>query len=121
MTTAEWIVVAAAIVGGIVYQMEFAPVTVQSISPTRQTIKSEVMGTGTLEARISTTISPKIAGRIGEVLVDQEEKVQQGQLLVRLDDEELQHGVGAYLVPRAAEGEEAVEHATPGRRPEHDD
>lgn len=66
----RWLVLAV-IVGGIVYQMRFAPVTVQSISPTRQTIKSEVMGTGTLEARISTTISPKIAGRIGEVLVDQ--------------------------------------------------
>ncbi len=88
----RWLVLAV-IVGGIVYQMRFAPVTVQSISPTRQTIKSEVMGTGTLEARISTTISPKIAGRIGEVLVDQGEKVQQGQLLVRLDDEELQQQV----------------------------
>lgn len=88
----RWLVLAV-IVGGIVYQMQFAPVTVQSISPTRQTIKSEVMGTGTLEARISTTISPKIAGRIGEVFVDQGEKVQQGQLLVRLDDEELQQQV----------------------------
>lgn len=88
----RWLVLAA-IVGGIVYQMEFAPVTVPSISPTRQTIKSEVMGTGTLEARVSTTISPKIAGRIGEVLVDQGDKVQQGQLLVRLDDEELQQQV----------------------------
>lgn len=88
----RWLVLAV-IVGGIVYQVRFAPVTVQSISPTRQTIKSEVMGTGTLEARISTTISPKITGRIGEVLVDQGEKVQQGQLLVRLDDEELQQQV----------------------------
>ena len=85
----RWLVLAI-IVGGFVYQMRFAPVTVQGISPTRQTIRSEVMGTGTLEARVSTTISPKIAGRIGEVLVDQGDNVQQGQLLVRLDDEELQ-------------------------------
>ncbi len=88
----RWLVLAI-IVGGFVYQMRFAPVTVQSISPTRQTIKSEVMGTGTLEARVSTTISAKIAGRIGEVLVDQGDNVQQGQLLVRLDDEELQQQV----------------------------
>jgi HlyD family secretion protein len=88
----RWLVLAV-IVGGVVYQMRFAPVTVQGIFPTRQTIKSEVMGTGTLEARVSTTISPKIAGRIGEVLVDQGDKVQQGQLLVKLDDEELQQQV----------------------------
>ena len=85
----RWLVLAI-IVGGFAYQMRFAPVTVQGISPSRQTIRSEVMGTGTLEARVSTTISPKIAGRIGEVLVDQGDNVQQGQLLVRLDDEELQ-------------------------------
>ena len=85
----RWLVLAI-IMGGFVYQMRFAPVTVQGISPSRQTIRSEVMGTGTLEARVSTTISPKIAGRIGEVLVDQGDNVQQGQLLVRLDDEELQ-------------------------------
>jgi RND family efflux transporter MFP subunit len=83
----------AAIVGGIVYQMQFAPVTVQGVSPTRRTIVSEVMGTGTLEARVSTTISPKIAGRIAEVLVDQGDTVEAGQLLVRLDDEELQQQV----------------------------
>ena len=88
----RWLVLAI-IVGGFAYQMRFAPVTVQGISPSRQTIRSEVMGTGTLEARVSTTISPKIAGRIGEVLVDQGDNVQQGQLLVRLDDEELQQQV----------------------------
>ncbi len=35
-------------------------------------------------------------------------------------DEELDHGIGAELVPGAAEREQAVEHATPGRRPEHE-
>lgn len=47
------------------------------------------MGTGTLEARIRTTVSPKIQGRIAEVLVDQGSAVKAGQLLVRLDDEDL--------------------------------
>src|SRR5690606_29004133 len=42
---------------------------------------------------ISTTISPKIAGRIGQVLVDQGDIVEQQQLLVQLDDEELQQQV----------------------------
>ena len=88
----RWLVLAL-IVGGIVYQMNFAPVTVQGVTPTRQTVVSEVMGTGTLEARVSTTISPKIAGRIVEVLVDQGDTIEQGQVLVRFDDEELQQQV----------------------------
>jgi len=81
------------IAGGIAYQMRLAPVTVPGISPIRQTIVAEVMGTGTLEARVSSTISPKIAGRISKVLVDQGDVVEQGKLLVRLDDEELQQQV----------------------------
>lgn len=88
----RWLV-PAIIVGGVVYQIRFAPVSVDRVTPTRQTVVAEVMGTGTLEARVSTTISPKIAGRIGEVLADQGDKVAQGQLLVRLDDEELQQQV----------------------------
>lgn len=88
----RWLIVLL-IVGGVVYQLRFAPAPVQGISPTRQTIVSEVMGTGTLEARVSTTISPKIAGRISQVLVDQGDVVERQQLLVQLDDEELQQQV----------------------------
>jgi HlyD family secretion protein len=67
------------------------------------------MGTGTLEARIRTTISPKISGRIAEVLVDQGSLVKRGQLLVRLDDEDL-----AQQVRMAAAGISTAE-ATLGR------
>jgi HlyD family secretion protein len=51
------------------------------------------MGTGTLEARIRTTVSPKISGRIAEVLVDQGSVVKAGELLVRLDDQDLEQQV----------------------------
>lgn len=88
----RWLVVPL-ILGAIVYQMRLAPVTVQGNSPIRRSIVAEVMGTGTLEARVSTTISPKIAGRINQVLVDQGDMVEQDQLLVGLDDEELQQQV----------------------------
>ena len=64
------------IAGFVLYQMHIAPVTVPGVAPTRQTVVSEVMGTGTLEARISTTISPKIAGRIGQTLADQGDRVE---------------------------------------------
>lgn len=98
-TWGRWLIIPL-IVGGVVYQLRFAPVPAQSVSPKRQTIVSEVMGTGSLEARVSTTISPKIAGRIGQVLVDQGDTVEPQQLLVQLDDEELQQQVEiakAYL------------------------
>jgi HlyD family secretion protein len=81
------------LIGLAVYQFRFAPLVVETVSPTRKPVLAEVMGTGTLEARVSTTISPKIAGRIAQVLVDQGDQVTQGQLLVQLDDEELKQQV----------------------------
>jgi HlyD family secretion protein len=50
---------------------------------------AEVMGTGTLEARLKSTISPKIAGRVREILVDQGDQVEAGQLLFTLGDRTL--------------------------------
>lgn len=81
------------LIAALVYWMRFSPVAVESHSLQRSSIVAEVMGTGTLEARVSTTISPKISGRISRVLVDEGETVDQGALLVQLDDEELQQQV----------------------------
>jgi multidrug efflux pump subunit AcrA (membrane-fusion protein) len=53
----------------------------------------EVMGTGTLEARVKTTVSARIQERLAEVLVDQGDKVKAGQLLARLDDAEIKQQV----------------------------
>lgn len=57
------------------------------------TLVAEVMGTGTLEARVKSTISPKIAGRIHEILADQGDQVSAGKLLFTLDDAELKQQV----------------------------
>ncbi|MCA9159661.1 MAG: efflux RND transporter periplasmic adaptor subunit [Planctomycetales bacterium] len=81
------------IAGGALYWVKFAPVPVVSYMVERGAITAEAMGTGTLEARVQTTISPKISGRIVELLVDQGDRVSGGDLLVRLDDEELQQQV----------------------------
>ena len=56
-------------------------------------IVAEVMGTGTLEARVKSTVSPKIAGRIEKLLADQGDQVKAGQLLFTLDDAELKQQV----------------------------
>lgn len=86
-------VIVLAVVMAIVYWVKFSPVPVAEHVVERGTIVAEVMGTGTLEARVETTISAKISGRITQVLVDQGDRVEHGDVLVHLDDEELQQQV----------------------------
>jgi HlyD family secretion protein len=82
-----------AALGGLVYWLKFAPVPVSEHAIESGEIVAETMGTGTLEARVKSTISPKISGRIGTLLVDQGDRVKTGQLLLTLDDGELQQQV----------------------------
>jgi HlyD family secretion protein len=65
-------------------------------------LAAEVMGTGTLEARVKTTISPRIQERLAEVLVDQGDGVRAGRLLARLDDGELMQQVEVATAAVAA-------------------
>ncbi len=80
---------AAILVGLIVYKSKFSPVPVMAHRVAQGKVVSEVMGTGTLEARVKTTISPRLQERLAEVLVDQGDTVVAGQLLARLDAGEL--------------------------------
>jgi len=89
----------------IVYRIHFAPVPVESCTVKTGLISAEAMGTGTLEARVRATISPKISGRIAQVLVDQGDKVIKGQKLVLLADEDLRQQV------EMAKAELSVAHA----------
>jgi HlyD family secretion protein len=81
--------VVAAIAAFIVYRMRFAPIPVESQAVTTGPIVAEVMGTGTLEARVQATISPRISGLISQVLADQGDRVTKGQLLATLYDGDL--------------------------------
>ncbi|HBC87623.1 MAG TPA: efflux RND transporter periplasmic adaptor subunit [Lentisphaeria bacterium] len=74
------------IAGSVFYWFRFSPVKVQAYKITRGTVVNEVMGTGTLEARVRSSISPEISGLLVEVLVDQNDRVTKGQLLANLDD-----------------------------------
>lgn len=57
--------------------------------PVSEPSRTEVMGTGTLEARVQVNVSPKISGRILNIFADQGEKILAGSSLVELDSEEL--------------------------------
>lgn len=65
------------------------PVPVVMVKVAQGPVAADVMGTGTLEARVSAVVSAKISGRIAELKADQNDSVHAGQLLVRLDDAEL--------------------------------
>jgi HlyD family secretion protein len=85
--------VVVAVVGGVIYFMRFSPTSAVAHTVGLAPITEEVLGTGTLEARVSATISSKIAGRILEMHIDQGESVTAGQLLLTLEDEELSQQV----------------------------
>ncbi|MCX6929639.1 MAG: biotin/lipoyl-binding protein, partial [Verrucomicrobia bacterium] len=96
-----WLVVAA-VVAFAVYRLKFSPMPVTAYTICMEEVRGEVMGTGTLEARVKTTISPRIQERLAEVLVDQNDVVKTGQLLARLDDGELKMQVEVAEATRVA-------------------
>ena len=80
-------------VAGAIYWLKFAPLRVTAYRVERGDIVAQVMGTGTLEARVKATISPKISGRIKEILADMGDRVAAKQPLVRMDDDGLRQQV----------------------------
>ena len=58
-----------------IYGLKFRPTPVTAHAVATGEVRGEVMGTGTLEARVKTTISPRIQERLAEVLVDQGDSV----------------------------------------------
>lgn len=96
------IVLVALAVAFVLYRFKFAPVPVITHKIQPSGIAAEVMGTGALEARVRATISSRIQERLAQVLVDQNDPVQAGQLLARLDDGELWQQVEVSTAALAA-------------------
>lgn len=97
----RWPVVLTA-AGAVAYWLLFTPVAVREHEVSQGPIVAEVMGTGTLEARVKTTVSPKIGGRINRIGVDLGDRVRAGQELIRLDDADLQQQVEIAQATHAA-------------------
>lgn len=85
--------IAAVVTAIVVYRLRYAPVPVESHVAIPGPIVAEVMGTGTLEARVQATISARISGRIAQVLADEGDQIAKGQLLATLDDGDLRQQV----------------------------
>lgn len=58
------------------------------------TVTAEVMGTGTLEARISTIVGSKIGGLIMRIAADEGDWVKAGDLVIQLEDSDIKQQVG---------------------------
>ncbi len=99
-----WLIALATVLILVVYWLKFKPVSVMAYTVANGELRVEVMGTGSLEARVKTTISPRIQERLAEVLVDQGDTVKAGQLLARLDDAELKQQVAVAEATLAAAG-----------------
>lgn len=97
-----WLIVAVIVLLFVVYWLKFKPVSVIAQMVANVELRGEVMGTGTLEARVKTTISPRIQERLAEVFFDQGDTVKTGQLLARLDDAELKQQVAVAQATLAA-------------------
>lgn len=99
--TLPWLMVAAVVVFTL-YRLKFSPTPMTTHTVATGDVRGEVMGTGTLEARVKTTISPRIQERLAEVLVDQGDSVKAGQRLARLDDGETRQQVAIAEATLAA-------------------
>lgn len=91
-----------AALAGVAWWFLLAPVEVIAHSIERGTVTAEVLGTGTLEARVSATIGPKIAGLITRIAVDQGDRVKAGDTVIRLEDTDIQQQVGVAEADVAA-------------------
>lgn len=66
-----------------------APQQVKVVSIEKRDLTAQVYGNGTVEAKVVVGISSKITGRIVELYADQGNRVKKGQILARLENEDL--------------------------------
>lgn len=79
----------------------FRPPEVTLVAPTRGPAIDAVYATGLVEPSLEVRVAPRTGGRLAELRVDEGDVVRPGQLLARLEDDELRASV-AELEARAA-------------------
>lgn len=95
MRVTTWIVIgalAAAAAGFGGYRL-LRPEPVTLVAPTRGPAVDAVYATGVVEPSLEIRIAPRAAGRLIEILADEDDLVRKGQLLARLEDSDLKASV----------------------------
>jgi len=82
-------VVLLAAIGFLIYTKVLRPIPVVGHEAKRGDLIIEVMGTGSIQARVSAVVSSKIQGQVVHLDVDQGSSVTSGQVIARLDDRDL--------------------------------
>lgn len=85
-----WIIIVTAAVIALNKTL-LAPPRVKTVAIQKRDLVSQVYGNGTVEAKVVVGISSKITGRIAELYADQGDRVKKGELLARLENEDLLH------------------------------
>ena len=106
VTVAVRLVLVLSVALGAAWWFLLAPVAVTTHTVATGAVTAEVMGTGTLEARTSTIVGPKIGGLLVRIAADQGDHVKAGALLFQLEDSDIRQQVGM------AEAEVAATSAT---------
>ncbi len=96
------IVAALAVAAGVGWWFLLAPVLVTTHTVARGEVTAEVLGTGTLEARVSAIVGPKVAGLITRITADQGDCVKAGDTLIFLEDTDVTQQVGVAEADVAA-------------------
>lgn len=95
---------------------QYSPVGVETAQPRRGTAIDAVYATGVVEPVDSSRVGPVAAGRVERLLADVGDRVQRGQVLATLDDQQVQHKLEEAQARLAlAEREEARQRALIGR------
>ena len=83
-----WLIVLVA-VAVVLKKTLFAPPQVKVVRIEKRDLTAQVYGNGTVEAKVVVGISSKITGRIVELYADQGDLVKKGQLLARLENDDV--------------------------------
>lgn len=90
-----WTILALALIGagGFLAWRLFGPITLETAHPTRGPAVRAIYATGAVEPTVMLPIAPRSAGRLLELPVDEGQSVRQGQILARLEDQDLRTSV----------------------------
>ena len=84
-----WVVPAIAVAGGVLW-MRSRPTAVPVAVPVEKTVVTSIAVSGRLRGEIETSVGPQTSGRVAAVLVREGDRVEEGQVLARIDDTVLQ-------------------------------